>query len=107
MSGGLFTPATVQQGNLEAGALTSAAALDGKVATRDIYPGQQITAADFAAGADPLRGQLKGNQRAIAVPLDSAHGIVGEVRTGDHVDVLAGFNSTTRRRAAAARSCAR
>jgi Flp pilus assembly protein CpaB len=90
---GLFKPATVQEDNLESGALSSAAALDGKVATHDIYPGQQITAADFASDADPLRGQLRGDQRAIAVPLDSAHGMIGEVRAGDAVDVLAGFNS--------------
>ena len=60
--------------------------------TRDIYPGQQITAADFASDADPLRGKLRGDQRAIAVPLDSAHGMIGEVRAGDAVDMLAGFN---------------
>ena len=102
VGGGLFKPATVQADNLESGALSSAAALDGKVATRDIYPGQQITAADFASDADPLRGKLRGDQRAIAVPLDSAHGMIGEVRAGDAVDVLAGFNSRGRDRAAAA-----
>jgi Flp pilus assembly protein CpaB len=26
--------------------------------------------------------------------LDSSHGLIGEVRSGDHVDVLAGFNAT-------------
>src|ERR671931_687728 len=76
------------------GALTSAAGLDGKVATRDIYPGQQITAADFASNADPLRGQLRGVQRAMDVPIDDAHGLVGEVRAGDKVDVLGGFNTS-------------
>jgi Flp pilus assembly protein CpaB len=95
VSDGLFKPTTVQQDNLESGALSSAAALDGKVATRDIYPGEQITSADFASDADPLRGQLRGDQRAIAVPLDSAHGMIGEIRAGDAVDVLAGFNSAS------------
>lgn len=94
VSGGLFRQSQVRDGDLAAGAVTDGAALAGRVATRDIYPGQQITAADFAAGADPVRGQLKGNQRAISIPLDSSHGMIGEVRTGDHVDVLAGFNTT-------------
>jgi Flp pilus assembly protein CpaB len=85
----------VQQANLQAGALSSAAGLAGKVATRDIYPGEQITAADFASNADPLRGELTGGQRAIAVPIDSAHGLIGEVRAGDTVDVFASFNGTT------------
>jgi len=93
ISGTLFRPATVTEDELHAGAITDAAAFDGKVATRDILPGQQITAADFARGADPLRGQLAKSQRAIAVPLDAAHGLVGNVRTGDRIDVMAGFNS--------------
>ena len=95
VSGGLSKAATVQQDNIQAGALSSAAGLNGKVATRDIYPGEQITAADFASNADPLRGELTGDQRAIAMPLDSAHGLIGEVRAGDKVDVLAGFNSAS------------
>jgi Flp pilus assembly protein CpaB len=96
----LSKPTSVQQANLQAGALSSAAGLAGKIATRDIYPGEQITAADFASDADPLRGELTGDQRAIAVPIDSAHGLIGEVRAGDKVDVLASFDpaaSTTGR----------
>jgi Flp pilus assembly protein CpaB len=92
---GLSKPTSVQQANLQAGALSSAAGLAGKIATQDIYPGEQITAADFASNADPLRGELTGDQRAIAVPLDSAHGLIGEVRAGDKVDVLASFDSAT------------
>lgn len=89
---GLFRPTTVQRDSLAGGALASASALQGKVATRDIYPGEQLTAADFASGADPLRSQISGLQRAMDVPIDVAHGMVGEVRAGDKVDVLAGFN---------------
>lgn len=95
VSDGLSKPTTVQEGSLESGVLASGAALAGKVATRDIYPGEQITAADFASNADPLRGKLSADQRAIAVPLDSAHGQIGEIRAGDKVDVLAGFNSAS------------
>jgi Flp pilus assembly protein CpaB len=93
VSDSLSKTTTVQQDSVQAGALSSAAGLAGKVATRDIYPGEQITAADFASNADPLRSQLTGDQRAIAVPMDSAHGLIGEVRAGDRVDVLASFNA--------------
>jgi pilus assembly protein CpaB len=89
----LFKPTALAEDQLVDGALLDTAALAGKVATRDIYPGQQISAADFAAKADPVRGQLTGDQRAIAVPLDAAHGMIGEIRAGDRVDVLAGFNT--------------
>jgi Flp pilus assembly protein CpaB len=95
VSDGLFKPSSVQGENVASGALASSAVLGGKVATRDIYPGQQITAADFASNADPLRGQLSGVQRAIDVPIDDAHGLIGEVRAGDSVDVLAGFNTAS------------
>jgi Flp pilus assembly protein CpaB len=95
VSDGLFRQAQVQKSELTSGTVRDGSALAGRVATRDIYPGQQITARDFATGADPLRGQLKGSQRAISVPVDASHGLVGEVRTGDHVDILAGFNSTS------------
>ncbi|MDP9347028.1 MAG: Flp pilus assembly protein CpaB [Actinomycetota bacterium] len=94
LDGRLFRPAQVTEAQVKGGALADAGALKDRVATRDIYPGQQIAAADFAAGSDPVRGQITGLQRAISLPLDSSHGLVGDVRTGDHVDVLAGFNAT-------------
>src|SRR5687767_8929335 len=78
----LFRPTSVQQEGLKSGALASAAMLEGKVATRDIYPGEQLTASDFGASADPLRSPLRGQQRAMEVPIDSAHGMVGALRTG-------------------------
>jgi Flp pilus assembly protein CpaB len=95
VSGHLFRQTQVRDSTLEAGAVADGSALAGRVATRDIYPGQQVTSGDFASNADPLRGQLKGSQRAISIPVDNSHGLVGEVRTGDYVDVLAGFNSTS------------
>jgi Flp pilus assembly protein CpaB len=95
VSGALFRQTQVRDSSLEAGAVADGSALAGRVATRDIYPGQQLTTRDFAANADPLRGKLKGNQRAMSVALDGSHGLIGEVRTGDHVDILAGFNSTS------------
>src|SRR4051794_27003000 len=61
----LFRPTTIAEDAVKAGALTDAAALAGKSATHDIFPGQQIVASDFVAGADPLRGQLTGTQRAL------------------------------------------
>jgi pilus assembly protein CpaB len=90
-TGRLFRPTTLAQDSVKAGALTDAAALAGKSATRDIFPGQQIVAADFVAGADPLRGQLSGKQRALAVPIGTAQGLIGSIRAGDRVDVFASF----------------
>ena len=87
----LFRPATVAEDDAKSSALTDAAALSGTVAVRDIFPGQQITASDFTTGGDPLRGRLTGSQRALAIPIDEAHGLVGTIRSGDKVDVFATF----------------
>ncbi len=74
------------------GAITDPATLQGQVATDDILPGQQLVASEFEAKPDALAYKLTGDQRAISVPLDAAHGMIGDIRTGDHVDVLGGFN---------------
>lgn len=72
------------------GAVADAAALQGKVAVRDIAPGEQLTASDFTSnGGYPA--QLAPAQRAVTLSLDSQHGMLGIVNTGDHVDVYAGI----------------
>ena len=90
---GLYRPTVLPQSQVSAGSITDASTLGNKVATRDIYPGEQITGADFAVGGDAIRGQLTGAQRAVSIPIDAAHGLLGVVRAGDHVDVMAGFNA--------------
>jgi len=80
-----------------ASAITDVSQIHGKVATDDIYPGQQLSSSDFSAGNGSLTTKLAAGERAISLPIDQAHGLVGQVRAGDRVDVLAGFNldSTT------------
>jgi Flp pilus assembly protein CpaB len=90
---GLFQTTDAPRDQLQDGAITDPSALRGRLATSDVYPGEQLTADDFSASASGALGaQIAGNQRAIAVPVDTAHGMVGQLRTGDRVDVLAGFN---------------
>jgi Flp pilus assembly protein CpaB len=67
--------------------------LRGLVAAHDIYPGQQLTVADFVAvAAGSLQMNLAADQRAIAVPIDGGRGLIGQIGPGDHVDVYVGFN---------------
>lgn len=90
---GLFQTTDAPRDQLQDGAITDPSALRGRLATSDVYPGEQLTTGDFSASASGALGaQLAGNQRAIAVPIDTAHGMVGQLRTGDRIDVLAGFN---------------
>jgi Flp pilus assembly protein CpaB len=89
----LFQTTTVPRDHVQNGAISDPSALHNQVAVDDIFPGQQLTTSDFEAKpADALSYKISGEERAIAVPLDPAHGMVGYVHAGDHVDVMAGFN---------------
>jgi Flp pilus assembly protein CpaB len=91
----LFQATTVPKSQLKDGALSDPSALRGEVALTDIYPGQQLTVASFGplrAGA--IASQLTGFERAVAIPVDSTHGLIGQAQAGDHVDVLVGLNAT-------------
>jgi Flp pilus assembly protein CpaB len=89
---GMFARTTVRESQLRDGAFSDVASLRGKYATADVYKGQQLTAADFAASAKSMASTLSGADRVITVPLDASHGLIGNVQVGDHVDILAGFN---------------
>jgi pilus assembly protein CpaB len=88
-----FQVASVPKGQLQTGALSDPAALSGRVAVTDIYPGQQLTAAYFTyAPPGTLQTKIAGSDRAISVSIDSQHGMVGEIATGDHIDIYVGLN---------------
>jgi Flp pilus assembly protein CpaB len=84
---GLYQVSRIPQEQLKDGAIADPAALRGHVASADIYPGQQFTVADFVTPtSNSMSAQITGTERAIAVSLDSAHGLVGPLVSGDHVD---------------------
>jgi Flp pilus assembly protein CpaB len=86
---GLFDSEEAPKSQVQDGAITDPAALRGRVAVEDIYPGQQLTVAAFGATTQAIGAKLAGKNRAIALPLDSAHGMIGDVESGDRVDVFA------------------
>jgi Flp pilus assembly protein CpaB len=86
----LLQRTTLRGSQVHAGAIADPSVLHGEVAAMNIYPGQQITASDFTT-AGGVSSQLTATQRALAIPVESAHGLIGYVHTGDHVDVLASF----------------
>ena len=90
-TGGSFKAETLAAKQVTTGALADTAAISGKAAVRDILPGEQLTAADFAV-ASGIAAQLAPSQRAISLTLDQAHGLTGVVQAGDHVDVYGGFD---------------
>ncbi len=90
----LFQVQSIRESQLREGAISDPAILRGKVAKTDIFPGQQLTVADFASAKSGLSSELAGNQRAITISTDTAHGMIGQISAGDRVDVYAGFNVT-------------
>ena len=88
---GMFQATGFKHDQVRDGAITDPSSLRGKVAAHALVRGQQLTTADFTTPTNPVLTSLGPNQRAISIPLDSAHGMIGQVATGDHVDVLAGF----------------
>jgi Flp pilus assembly protein CpaB len=89
---GLFSATTIRQSQLLNGAFSDASSLRDKVATRDIYQGSQLTAADFAPAATDIAASLTKHQRIVTIPFDSVHGTTANLQAGDHVDVYAIFN---------------
>jgi Flp pilus assembly protein CpaB len=88
----LFTATTIRESQLRDGAFSDPTSLRGNVTAREIYEGSQLTSGDFATSGDSLAATLTDTQRIVSIPLDSAHGLSGQVDTGNRVDVYAGFN---------------
>ena len=84
---GLYQVARIPKDQLKDGAIADPAAIRGRVASADVYPGQQFTVADFITPiSNAIPAQITGTERAIAISLDSAHGLIGPLSAGDHVD---------------------
>ena len=88
-----FQVGSVPKGQLAAGALTDPAALTGRIAIKDIYAGQQLTAADFLYTApDSLQNKIRGTDRVMNISIDAQHGMVGLIGPGDRIDIFVGLN---------------
>jgi len=93
-STGLYQVGNIPRNEVKSGAFVDPKTLTGKVATADIYPGQQLTAADFVgANAQALTQRLSRDQRAVVIPLDSPAAVGGQITPGDRVDVWVAFNA--------------
>jgi Flp pilus assembly protein CpaB len=92
----LYLVTTVQQDQLKLNAITDPSALNDRVAAANIFPGQQLTQDDFTTESpQSIPYEITGTQRAIAVPVDANHGLIGQVAAGNYVDVYVGVNAGT------------
>jgi pilus assembly protein CpaB len=89
---GLYQTTSIPKDQVETSAIVDPATLAGKVATTDISPGQQLTAADFGPAGASVANELKPSQRAVVVSLDSPQQVGGQITAGSHVDVWVAFS---------------
>ena len=87
----MYAATTLPKKEVEEGAIADPQFFVGRAAALEILPGQQITAADFAASpTTSVDSQITGTQRAISVAIDNVHGSLSQIQAGDSVDIYVG-----------------
>ncbi len=88
-SQGLLTRQKIERRQVVPGAITTAAQIQGLVATQGVFAGEQVTTRRFSPlEQQGVRGQLTGNMRALQVPGDGNQLLAGILKAGDRVDVV-------------------
>jgi len=88
----MYAPTTLPKKEVEEGAIADPQFLTGRAAAVEIFPGQQITAADFAASTTTtIDSQITGTERGISVSIDSVHGSLAQLQAGDSIDLYLGL----------------
>jgi len=89
----MYQATTLPKQEVVVGAIDSPQYLTGRAAATDIFPGQQLTNADFAATSDAsVVSQIVGPQRALSIAIDNVHGSLSQVQAGDFVDIYTAVN---------------
>jgi Flp pilus assembly protein CpaB len=84
----MYAPTTLPNKEVEVGAIADPSYLSGRAAAVEIFPGQQLTATDFATSdTASVDSQITGTQRAISISIDGVHGSSSQVMPGDSVDI--------------------
>src|SRR5260221_12790534 len=87
----MYSIQSIPANHVQNGAITDPDSPQGRVTVDELFTGTQLTESDFPDKAG-ISVKLGGTQRSMSIPLDSASGLIGFVQTGDHVDVIGGFN---------------
>ena len=85
----------LRRDEVKEGAISDPASLRGRVAVCRRLPGAAADRGRLSKrpGSTALGNTLfSADQRAITIPVDAAHGMIGDIQAGDHVDIYAGFN---------------
>ena len=84
----MYAPTTLPKKEVEVGAISDPQYLSGRAASTEIFPGGQLTAADFATtDTSSVDSQITGAQRGISVSVDNVHGSLSQLQAGDSIDL--------------------
>ena len=90
-SQGMYAPTTIPRKEVEVGAIADPSYLSGRAAAVEIFPGAQLTTADFAAtDTASVDSQITGTERALSIAIDNVHGSLSQLQAGDSVDIYIG-----------------
>lgn len=92
-STGLYAWHSYAKADVPTGAFVDTSELAGKVAVRQINPGDPLVASEFGSDVSVTQA-LSRTQRAVVIPLDSPGEVGGEIEPGNVVDVYALINVT-------------
>ena len=88
----MYEITSVEKVDIEGAAVRDPDAIKGMVTTTPIYPGEQLATTDFRPQDGSLGDEIRGRERAISLPLSAHAGLAGDLKVGDHVDVIGLFN---------------
>jgi Flp pilus assembly protein CpaB len=92
LRGSFLRTEKVARRNVVPGAISNPAQVEDLVVTETVYPGEQVTVSRFRPVQQRgVRAQLTGNQRAYQLPGDPNQLLVGTLKAGDRVDIVANF----------------
>ena len=93
ISKGFLRAVKVQLTALAPSAIQDQRTLDGRVSSQIVYAGAQLLNEQFPAKPNNLTSlTVKGDERAVQIPLDQTRGLVGTLKDGDRIDILASFS---------------
>ena len=95
LADGMIKAEIVPASHAVAGAISDPSAIAGQVASVSVGASQQILATEFRTGTAAPNTYLTGDHRAVAVAMDTAHGLTAYLSYGDYVDVIAQGNGGT------------
>ena len=93
---GMLVKSEVARRSVVPGSISAPAQLESLVTTQPIYAGEQVSTRRFATPSERgIGAQLKGTMRAFQLPGDQHQLLVGTLKPGDRVDVIASIKFGT------------